>query len=93
MLYQDGKIMKQKVCIIAKGYSQVPSLHFNENYAPVMQWESFRILLAIGAIIGVSICQFDVKSAYLHGTIKEEVWVDQPDRFEVPGKEGLARKL
>ena len=35
------------------------------------------------------ICQFDVKSEYLHGVIQEEVWVDQPEGFEVPGKENL----
>lgn len=90
---QSGKITKRKVRIVAKGYSQVPGLHFNETYAPVMRWESLRILLTLGAISGLEIRQFDVKSAYLHGVIQEEVWVQQPEGFEVPGKEDLALRL
>jgi hypothetical protein len=90
---RDGEIKKRKVRIVAKGYSQIPGLHFNETYAPVMRWESFRLILALGAISGKKIRQFDVKSAYLHGTMKEEVWVEQPEGFEIPGKEHLALPL
>ena len=74
---------------MAKGYSQVPSLHFNETYAPVMQWELLHTILALGAILSMPICQFDVKSMYFQGIIQEEVWVDQPEGFEMPGKENL----
>jgi hypothetical protein len=42
MMQKEGKISKRKVCIVAKGYSQVPGLHYNETYAPVMRWESLR---------------------------------------------------
>ena len=41
-----------------------------------MQWESLRTILALGAILSMPIRQFDIKSAYLHGVIQEEVWVD-----------------
>jgi Reverse transcriptase (RNA-dependent DNA polymerase) len=83
---REGKLTKRKVCIIAKGFSQIPGLHYNNTYAPVMQWESFRLLLALGVISKKKIRQFDVKLVYLHGLIKEEVWVDQPEGFKVPGK-------
>ena len=52
---QNGKITKQKVHIMAKGYSQVPGLHFNKTYAPVMQWESLHIILVLGAILSMPI--------------------------------------
>jgi hypothetical protein len=51
------------------------------------------MLLAIGASRSVKIHQFDVKSAYLHGTMKEKVWVMQPEGFEEPRKEHLALPL
>jgi hypothetical protein len=60
---------------------------------PVMKWENFRLILAIGAWLDLTICQFDMKLAYLHGTMKEEVWVWQLEGFEVPGKEHLPMQL
>jgi hypothetical protein len=91
--YRNGELVKRKVRIIVKGYSQVPGLHFNKTYAPVMKWSTFRMILSLGASMGTAIRQFDVKSAYLHGTMKEEVWVRQPEGFEVPGKEHLPLRL
>ena len=90
---QNGEITKRKTRIVVKGFSQVPGLHYNETYAPVMRWGTLRILLSIGAIFGQSIRQFDVKSEYLHGKIQEEVWVEQPDGFKLPGKEDLPMRL
>ena len=58
-----------------------------------MRWESFHIILSLGAIIGRKIRQFDIKSAYLHGIMREEVWVQQPEGFEVPSKDNLALLL
>jgi Reverse transcriptase (RNA-dependent DNA polymerase) len=90
---QNREITKRKTCIMVKGFSQVPGLHFNEMYAPVMCWETLHILLALGAIYGLEIHQFDVKSAYLHGVIQEKVWVEQPDGFKMLGKEHLPMRL
>jgi Reverse transcriptase (RNA-dependent DNA polymerase) len=93
LTHHDGKITKRKVQIVAKGYSHVPGLHYNETYAPVMWWETFHIILAIGAIQELKIWHSDVKSAYLHRVIQEQVWVEQPEGFKVPGKEHMALKL
>ena len=90
---QNGEITKRKTRIVVKGFSQVPGLHYNETYAPVMRWGTLHILLSIGAIFDQSIRQFDVKSAYLHGEIQEEVWVEQSDGFKLPGKEDLPMRL
>ena len=65
-----------------KGYSQVEGLDFGETYAPVARLESIRILLAYATYHGFKLYQMDVKSVFLNGPIKEEVYVEQPPGFE-----------
>jgi hypothetical protein len=67
---------------VAKGYSQVEGLDFSETYAPVARLESIHILLAYATYHGFELYQMDVKSAFLNGPIKEEVYVEQPPGFE-----------
>jgi hypothetical protein len=67
---------------VAKGYSQVEGLDFDETYAPVARLESIRILLAYATYHGFKLYQMDVKGAFLNGPIKEEVHVEQPLGFE-----------
>jgi hypothetical protein len=57
-------------------------LDFDETYAPVAMLESIRILLAYATYHGFKLYQMDVKSAFLNGPIKEEVYVEQPPSFE-----------
>jgi hypothetical protein len=63
---------------VAKGYSQVEGLDFDETFAPVARLESIRILLAYATHHYFKLYQMDVKSAFLNGPIKEEVYVEQP---------------
>jgi hypothetical protein len=67
---------------VAKGYSQAEGLDFGETYAPVARLESIHILLAYTTYHGFKLYQMDVKSAFLNGPIKEEVYVEQPPGFE-----------
>jgi hypothetical protein len=67
---------------VAKGYSQVEGLDFGETYALVARLESIHILLAYATYHGFKLYQMDVKSAFLNGPIKEEVYVEQPPGFE-----------
>jgi hypothetical protein len=67
---------------VAKGYSQVEGLDFDETYVPVARLESIHILLAYTTYQGFKLYQMDVKSASLNGPIKEEVYVEQPPSFE-----------
>src|SRR3979490_164379 len=90
---RDGQVVKRKVRIIIKGYDQIPGVHFTDMYALVIRWETLHLLLAIGAATGADMCQFNIKSAYLHGMMQEEVWVRQPEGFEIPGKEYLPMQL
>jgi hypothetical protein len=75
-------VTRNKARIVAKGYSQVEGLHFDETYALVARLESIRVLLAYATYHGFKLYQMDVKSAFLNGPIKEEVYVEQPPGFE-----------
>jgi hypothetical protein len=67
---------------VAKGYSQVEGLDFDETFAHVARLESIHILLAYATYHGFKLFQMDVKSVFLKGPIKEEVYVEQPLGFE-----------
>jgi hypothetical protein len=75
-------VTRNKARLVAKGYSQVEGLDFGETYAPVARLESIRILLAYATYHGFKLYQMDVKSAFVNGPIKEEVYVEQPPGFE-----------
>jgi hypothetical protein len=79
---EHGVVTRNKARLVAKGYSQVEGLDFDETYAPVAKLESIRILLAYATYHGFKLYQMDVKSAFLNGPIKEEVYVEQPPGFE-----------
>jgi hypothetical protein len=67
---------------VAKGYAQVTGLDFEDTFAPVARLESIRILLAYAAHHSFRLFHENVKSAFLNGPIKEEVYVEQPLVFE-----------
>jgi hypothetical protein len=73
---------KNKTRLLAKGYAQVAGLDFEKTFAPVARLESIRILLAYAAHHSFKLFQMDMKSAFLNGPIKEEVYVEQPPGFE-----------
>jgi hypothetical protein len=68
---EHGVVIRIKAQLVAKGYSQVEGLDFDETYAPVARLESIRILLAYATYRGFKLYQMDVKSAFLNGPIKE----------------------
>jgi hypothetical protein len=67
---------------VAKGYAQVAGLDFEETFAPIARVKSIRILLAYAAHHPFKLFQMDVKSAFLNGPIKEQVYVEQPPSFK-----------
>ena len=81
----NGQIDKLKARYLAKGYAQIEGLDFFDTFAPTCKPETFRILLAIAAQNDLHLGQMDVKSAYLHSKIEEEIYMEQP--------RGLSRKL
>jgi hypothetical protein len=84
-----GKIIKHKARLVAHVFVQQAGVDFDEVYAPVARMESVRVLLALAAHEGWNVHHMDVKSAFLNGDLKEEVYVKQPPRFVVLGEEGM----
>ena len=77
---EKGKLIKYKARLIAQGFSQKPGVDFSNDgtFAPVMQFETLRTFLALMASMKWDIKQFDVKGTYLHGLLKESIFMDQP---------------
>nr|KYP72338.1 Retrovirus-related Pol polyprotein from transposon TNT 1-94 [Cajanus cajan] len=81
-LDESVNVVRNKARLVVKGYSQQEGIDFIETFAPVARIEAIRILLAFAACTGMKLYQMDVKSAFLNGTISEEVYVNQPPGFE-----------
>jgi hypothetical protein len=82
-----------KARLVAKGYSQVEGLDFDESFALIARLESIRMLLTYATHYGFKIYQMDIKSTFLNGPIKEELYVEQPPGFESEGYPNHVYKL
>ena len=89
----DGSIEKFKARFVARGFSQVEGVDYEETFAPVARYTSIRSIISIAAEMGWKIHQMDVKTAFLNGFIQEEVYIEQPQGFEVHGKESHVCRL
>lgn len=78
---------------MAKGYSQKYGIDFEEKFAPVVRFSSIRTLLAFAANNNMIVHQIDIVTAFLNGELQEEVYMQQPPGYEIPGKESLVCKL
>ncbi|GJV91107.1 zinc finger, CCHC-type containing protein [Tanacetum coccineum] len=83
-----GEIIKYKARLVAKGYVQEQGIDFDEVFAPVARIETVRLILALAAYHGWQVHHLDVKSTFLHGDLKEEVYVTQPEGFIQRGNLG-----
>lgn len=71
----DGNIEKYKARFVAQGFSQIEGIDYNETFAPVARYASIRSVISIAAEMGWKIDQMDVKIAFLHGVIEEEIYL------------------
>ncbi|GJQ93372.1 retrovirus-related pol polyprotein from transposon TNT 1-94 [Tanacetum coccineum] len=85
-LDEYGDVLKNKACLVAKGYRQEEGLDFEESLAPVARLEAIRIFLANAVSKNMTVYQMDVKTAFLNGELKEEVYVSQPEGFVDPDR-------
>ncbi|GJX37685.1 retrovirus-related pol polyprotein from transposon TNT 1-94 [Tanacetum coccineum] len=81
---EDQTVIRNKARLVAKGYAQEEGIDFEESFAPVARLEAVRIFIAYAAHKSFPIYQMDVKTAFLNGPLKEEVYVAQPDGFVDP---------
>nr|GFA62821.1 hypothetical protein [Tanacetum cinerariifolium] len=73
-----------KARLVTQGHTQEEGINYEEVFVPVAKIEAIRLFLAYASFMGFMVYQMDVKSAFLYGTIKEEVYVCQPPGFEDP---------
>ena len=85
--------VRYKARLVAKGYAQKEGIDYNEVFSHVVKHSSIRILLALVAQFNMELVQMDVKTAFLHGDLEEEIYITQPDGFKVAGKEDWVCKL
>lgn len=90
---EDGSVDRYKCRLVAKGYSQRPGIDFDETFSPVVTFTTIRALIAYATQRGMFIHQMDVVTAFLNGKLVEEIYMDQPESFEEPGKERLVCRL
>ncbi|VVA27208.1 PREDICTED: Retrovirus-related Pol poly from transposon, partial [Prunus dulcis] len=89
----DGSIDRYKARLIAKGYTQTYRVDYTETFAPVAKLNTVLVLLSLAANHDWPLLQFDVKNAFLHGDLKEEIYMDPPPGIPVTSKEGMVCKL
>nr|GFC19122.1 copia protein [Tanacetum cinerariifolium] len=73
-----GIVVRNKARLVAQGHTQKEGIDYEEVFAPVARIEAIRLFLAYASFMGIPVYQMDVKSAFLYGTIEEEVYVCQP---------------
>ncbi|GJX73653.1 putative ribonuclease H-like domain-containing protein [Tanacetum coccineum] len=79
-----GIVVRNKARLVAQGYTQEEGIDYDEFFAPVARIEAIGLFFAYALFMGFIVYQMDVKSAFLCGTIEEEVYVCQPPGFEDP---------
>ena len=79
--------------LVAKGYTRVQGIDYKETFSPVARYESIRYLLAHAALLDWEIKAMDVKLAYLHRVLEEEIYMEQPEGFIAKGEENKVCKL
>ncbi|GJT29006.1 putative ribonuclease H-like domain-containing protein [Tanacetum coccineum] len=79
-----GIVIRNKARLVAQGHTQQEGIDYDEFFAPVARIEAIRLFLAYASFMGFMVYQMDVKSAFLYGTIEEDVYVCQPPGFEDP---------
>jgi ATP-binding cassette subfamily B (MDR/TAP) protein 1 len=93
-LKKDGdKLVKYKARLVVKGFGQKRGIDFVEIFSPVVKMSSIRVILGLVASLDLELEQMDVKTAFLHGDLDEEIYMVQPEGFEKTRKEHLVCKL
>ena len=89
----DNLPIRFKSRIVAKGFGQIYGIDYDETFAPVARLDTLRILLALAAIFDMEVHCIDIKTAFLHGRLDEEIYMEQPEGFVKKGSEDKVCRL
>jgi hypothetical protein len=92
-VYSIKSDKRKRARLVAKGFSQIPGIDFDETFSPVARFETVRLLLATAALEDWEIEALDVKTAFLYGALDEELYMEQPPGFIKKGQEGKVYRL
>ena len=84
---------RYKARLVAKGFKQQEGVDFKEIFSPVVKMTTLRCVLASVAQQDMELVQMDVKTTFLHGDLREDIYMQQPKGFEEKGKEKMVCKL
>ena len=88
-----GSVEKCKARFVSRGFSQKEGIDYDKTFAPVARYNSIRVIISLTLVLGWKLHQMDVKIAFLNGKIEEEVYIEQPEGFELHGKDTHVYKL
>ena len=89
----DGQVDRLKAHLVAKGYTQVYGSDYGDTFSHVAKIASVRLLLSMAVMRSWPLYQLDIKNAFLHGDLAEEVYMEQPPGFVAQGESGLVCRL
>jgi hypothetical protein len=82
----DGSVEKYKEIFVARVFSQVEGIHYEEKFSPLNQYTSIRMIISLATSMGWRLHQMEVKTTFLNGDIEEEFYINQLDRFLIHEK-------
>ena len=89
----DGTVERYKARLVAKGFTQTYEVDYQETFLPVAKLNTMRVLLPLAANLDWPLYQFDVKNAFLHGDLEEDIYMDIPSRYAANTKGNIICKL
>ena len=90
---EEGGHKWYKAKLVVKGFAQKKCIYFDEIFSPVVKMTSIRTLLSIVMVEDLHLEQLDVKTTFLHGYLEEYIYMQQPQGYDVKGKENLVCRL
>jgi hypothetical protein len=89
----EGKVERYKARLVARGYSQTYGIEYDKKFAPVAKMNTVKMLISCATNFSWKLHQSDVKNAFLHGDLQEEVYMELPPGFDTPDTAGKVCRL